>query len=141
MIRVIFDTNVLISATLLRHSVSRQAFDQAINRSTVLSSLATLAEIMEVIRRPQFDRYVTIAERREFLSALIRNTTLIAILASVAICRDPKDNKFLELAVNGQADFVVSGDNDLLVLHPFRGVKIVTPRDFLMLSDEDPPVV
>ena len=51
-------------------------------------------------------------------------------------CRDPKDNQFLELAVNGQADFIVTGDEDLLVLHPFRAIPILTPRDFLHVLEE-----
>ena len=49
----------------------------------------------------------------------------------IGVCRDPNDDKFLELALSGGADCIVSGDKDLLVLHPFRGVPIVTPRDFV----------
>ena len=55
----------------------------------------------------------------------------VAITESVGACRDPKDDKFLELAVSGRADYLVTGDLDLLVLDPFRGVRILTPADFL----------
>lgn len=66
-----------------------------------------------------------------FLVALLKETELIEITTSVTACRDVKDNKFLELAVSGKADYIVSGDEDLLVLNPFRGIPILTPRNFL----------
>ena len=62
---------------------------------------------------------------------MIESAELVAIKESIDICRDPKDNKFLELAVSGEADFIVSGDQDLLVLNPFRNIEIVTANDFL----------
>jgi predicted nucleic acid-binding protein len=57
---------------------------------------------------------------------------LVTITARIAACRDPTDDKFLELAVNGHADLIVSGDADLLALNPFRGIPIVTPATFLV---------
>jgi uncharacterized protein len=56
---------------------------------------------------------------------------MIEINDTIAACRDPKDDKLLELAVGGNADFLITGDKDLLVLNPFRAVKIITPREFL----------
>ena len=55
----------------------------------------------------------------------------------VTACRDPKDDKFLEIAVAGEADVIVSGDQDLLVLHPFAGIPIVPPNAFLRMLDEE----
>ncbi len=130
--RVIFDTNVLISAALLRRSVSRQAFDRALHNGQVLTSIPTLAELRDVLSRARFDAYLTDAERQEFLAAFVRDTVLTAVTEKVTECRDPKDNKFLELALSGQATQLVSGDKDLLVLHPFRDIPILTPRDFLI---------
>jgi predicted nucleic acid-binding protein len=56
---------------------------------------------------------------------------LVAISERIAACRDPKDDKFLELAVSGKAEVIVSGDGDLLDLNPFRGIPIVTPATFV----------
>lgn len=67
-----------------------------------------------------------------FLVALLKESDLVAITEQIDECRDPSDNKFLELALCGNADVLVTGDNDLLVLNPFRGIAIVTPRDFLI---------
>ena len=67
----------------------------------------------------------------EFLAVLLREATLVEVTMHVGECRDPQDNKFLELAASGRALCIVSGDQDLLVLHPFRGIPIVTPRGFL----------
>ena len=85
----------------------------------------------QVLKREGFDRYVTEQERMEFLAVLLREATLIQVDVHIGACRDPKDNKFLELAVSGQADCIVRGDQDMLVLHPFHGMPIVTPRGFV----------
>ena len=88
-------------------------------------------EIAEVISREKFERYVTAEERDEFLQALVRRARFIEPDAHIRICRDPKDDKFLELAISGAADFIISGDDDMLALSPFRGLEILTPDDFL----------
>ena len=129
--RFVFDTNAVISAVLLKQSVSRRAFDKALDEGELLLSVETIDELDQVLKREGFDRYVTEQERLEFLAVLLREATLIQVDVHIGACRDPKDNKFLELAVTGQADCIVSGDQDLLVLHPFRGVPIVTPRGFV----------
>ena len=53
---------------------------------------------------------------------------------NITACRDPKDDKFLTLAVAANADYIVTGDDDLLVLHPFRGIQIIKPAEFLALE-------
>lgn len=130
-LRLVLDTNIIVSAVLLPRSVSRQAFDLAFVHGSVLASTATLDELDEVLRRPRFDRYVGEVERLEFLAAFVRDATLITVDAVIGECRDAKDNKFLELAVSGQASTIISGDNDLLVLNPFRNIPIITPREFV----------
>jgi putative PIN family toxin of toxin-antitoxin system len=90
-----------------------------------------VAELNDVLRRPRFDKYLQEEERMEFLATLVREAELVDVTAVVTDCRDPKDNKFLELAVSGKATHVISGDDDLLVLHPFRGIPILTPHDFV----------
>ena len=74
-----------------------------------------------------------------FLVALLKESELVAITEQINDCRDPNDNKFLELAVCGNADVLVTGDDDLLALNPFRGIAIVTPRDFLNSFTQPPP--
>lgn len=129
--RFVFDTNVLISALLLPTSKPRQALDQALRTGELLLSLDVLAELVAVLGRPQFRRYVTEEEVRTFLAALTREAVLVDVHMHIAKCRDPKDDKFLELALSGHATHIVTGDSDLLALHPFEGIPIVTPQAFL----------
>ncbi len=133
-LRVVFDTNVVVSAILLPRSVPRQAFDQVQDQGKVLISVATVTELNEVLRRSRFDKYVREDQRLEFLAVLIREAELVDVTEVVTECRDPKDNKFLELAVSGKATCIISGDEDLLVLHPFRGIPLITPQAFLPRS-------
>jgi len=129
--RWVFDTNTLISRLLLPRSVPAQAIDKALACGDLLVSDATLQELAEVIARPKFDKYLSDQERREFFKVLSRVAILVEILRPVAACRDPKDDKFLELAVNGRADALITGDADLLALHPFLGIPIVSPKAFV----------
>lgn len=130
-LRVVLDTNVLVSALLLPRSVPRQAFDYVQDRGRALISEATVDELNEVLRRSRFEKYLAEAQRLEFLATLIREAELVSVTEVVTACRDPKDNKFLELAVSAKATYLVSGDRDLLALHPFRGIPVVAPQAFL----------
>ena len=127
----VFDTNTLISALLFRDSIPRKAFDRALEKGKILISLNVVAELNEVLGREKFNKYVSEQERVEFLIALLQEAIFIEVVEVVTECRDPHDDKFLELAVNGNAEYIISGDRDLLSLHPFREIAIVTPRDFL----------
>ncbi|MGF1505098.1 MAG: putative toxin-antitoxin system toxin component, PIN family, partial [Anaerolineae bacterium] len=110
------DTNVLVSAALFRSSVPRQAFEAALVGGDVLLSQATLDELTEVLNRPKFDKYVTQSERLQLVSLLTEAATLVTITETITACRDPKDNKYLELAVSGQASHLISGDAEQLTL-------------------------
>ena len=132
-LRVVLDTNVVISAMLLPLSVPRRALDRAMREGRVLISAATITEMDDVIHRPKFDKYLTEEERIEFLTTLVNETDFVDIVETVSDCRDPRDDKFLELAVSGRATHIVSGDSDLLVLHPFRGIVVLSPSEFLTL--------
>ncbi|MBD2774385.1 putative toxin-antitoxin system toxin component, PIN family [Iningainema tapete] len=129
--RFVFDTNVLISALLFRNSKPGQALRLAVKRGDILLSKQTLEELNEVLSRPKFDRYVTSEEKEEFLEALVERAILVEPTEEVQVCRDGKDDKFIELALSGKANFIVSGDEDLLVLNPFGEVCILKPEDFL----------
>ena len=131
--RCVFDTNVLISALLLPDSKPRRALDRALRDGRVLLSFAALAELYEVLSREQFRRYVVDEEVRLFLAALTREAEWVEENAQIKACRDPRDDKFLELAVSGHATHIVTGDSDLLALHPFRGIQILSPHSFLEL--------
>lgn len=138
-LRFVFDTNVVVSASLLKQSVARQAFDKALEQGKLLVSQATVEELHEVLRRKGFDKYVQEEERIQFITALVREAMLVEITETITECRDPKDDKFLELAVSGKASCIVSGDNDLLVMHPFWGIPVLTPRQFLSRPWKTPP--
>ena len=133
MIRVVFDVNVLVSALLFTNSVPRQAFNKALLQGIILISETLKEELTRVLARDKFNRYVYLAEREEFFGGLIRDSTLVEITESIRICRDPKDDRVLELAVCGNAAYIVTGDADLLVLNPFRGIGVLRPADFLEL--------
>jgi uncharacterized protein len=132
--RFVLDTNVIVSAVLSPRSVPRQAFDLAFIRGVVLISDSILAELDDVLHRPKFERYVSPDERLQFLAKFIQDSTVVEVTEVITDCRDSKDNKFLELAVSGNATCIVSGDADLLVLHPFRNMPIMTPQAFVIQS-------
>jgi len=129
--RVVFDTNALISALLFEQSTPGQALVYASRQGEVLLSTSLANELNETLQRKKFERYVTAEQREEFLIALVQSAALVEVRETVSICRDPKDNHIFELAVSGKADVIVTGDADLLVLHPFRGIAILNPQGFL----------
>ena len=134
-LRVVLDTNVAVSAALLRHSTPRQALDLILEQGALLMSVATLAELNEVIARPRFARYLREGERLEFLEELIAGSEMVQVTIELSVCRDPKDDKFLELAVSGAATHIITGDDDLLSMHPFRGISILSPKGFVSERD------
>ena len=91
-------------------------------------------ELADVLARPRFIRYSSLQEGKTLLDNLMRQTEWVQITERVQACRDPNDDKILELAVNGRADYIVTGDDDLLVMNPFRRIAIVTPAEFLTIA-------
>jgi putative PIN family toxin of toxin-antitoxin system len=132
MIKVfVFDTNSLISANLSPDSVNRKAFDKVRQIGIAVYSNATFAEFAEALSRPKFDKYISIKKRQQAVTAFKKRAHLIPVSITLKICRDPKDNKFLELAVEAGAVCIITGDKDLLVLHPFENIQILSATDFL----------
>ncbi|BFM41139.1 putative toxin-antitoxin system toxin component, PIN family [Synechocystis sp. LKSZ1] len=131
--RYVFDTNVIISALLFEKSKPAQALRYALVKGEVLLSLDLLEELNEVLGRERFNRYLTSEEREEFLEALVERAVLVEITENVKACRDPKDDKVLELALNGNAQYIISGDRDLLVLNSFRNTLVITVDEFLKI--------
>ena len=129
--RYVLATNVLVSGLLARRSTTARAVDVAMREKYLLMSRDTLDEATSVLGRKKFDRYVSMEDRRVYLANLVTNSRPIQVTETIQVCRDPKDDKFLELAVAGAATCIVTGDEDLLALHPFRDIPILTPTQFL----------
>ncbi len=129
--RVVVDTNALVSRLLLPGAMPSQAVRKAVDEADLLVSDETLDELVDVLSRPKFDRYVTVEERQKFIRLLGCIAERVSVIHPIQACRDPDDDKFLALAVSGDAETIVTGDNDLLVLHPFRGIAIQTPASYL----------
>lgn len=129
--RVVFDCNVLISALLIYTSTSGHALLKAKKADIILLSTSALAELINVATRPKFDKYVSIEVRLEFIKEYESVATLVPVTHKVKVCRDQKDDMYLELAISGKANCIVSGDPDLLVLNPFENIPIISPREFL----------
>ena len=129
--RIVLDNNALVSRLLLPESTPGRAVRKAVNEGQLLVSEATLMELAEVLARRKFDRYVSVADRQRFLRLLGSVAEMVSIAYPIRACRDPRDDKFLEVAVNGAATAIVTGDRDLLVLNPFHGVAILSPARYL----------
>ena len=132
--RLVLDTNLLVSWFLMADSTSGRAARRASESGVLLASEASLNELAEVLGRPKFDRYAPLEDRLQFIRLIGRAAEIVPIVQKAQVCRDPKDDKFLELALNGGAELILTGDRDLLVLHPFRGVTIQSPADYLTSS-------
>ena len=129
--RVVIDTNVLISSLFFTMSTPAQAVDKAVTKAQLVATTETLRELIGKLHSPKFDRYVRRERRDALLERVASLVEIIDVLQSIRASRDPRDDKFLEAAVNGRADVIVAGDKDLLDLNPFRGIAIVTPADYL----------
>jgi hypothetical protein len=127
----VFDTNILLSAMFNDASTPAAALKKARGKGILLISEDVATEYIRVFSRAKFDKYVPEHMRFEFLENIISNALNVLTENNITDCRDPKDNKFLDLAITGKAGCIVSGDDDLLSLNPFRGVTILNPIDFL----------
>jgi putative PIN family toxin of toxin-antitoxin system len=129
--RVVIDTNVLLSSLFFTTSTPAQAVEKAVTKAQLAATTETLRELVEKLLLPKFDRYVRRERRDALLERVVSVVEIIGVLQPIHVSRDPKDDKFLEAAVNGRADVLVTGDKDLLELHPFRGIAIVTPASYV----------
>ena len=127
--RIVVDTNVFVSAALKESSWPGLIVRWVDRYGGLLKSKDTEAEVIEVLQRPRFTPLIP-SFFLDNLWRMLAVAELVVITERVTQCRDAKDNKFLELALNGRADVIVSGDADLLTLNPFRGIPIVDPASF-----------
>jgi putative PIN family toxin of toxin-antitoxin system len=129
--RVIIDTKVLISRLLLAQSVPARVVDRTLKDLEVVVSEATIGELADVLAREKWDRHVTIEDRPEFIRRWLQICTLVPVLSEIDDCRDAADNQFLALALDAGANVIITGDKDLLDLHPWREIRFLTPAAFL----------
>ncbi len=135
-LRVVIDTNILVSSILINSSIPDLVFKKAKNLGIILFSDSTFQELQEILNRSKFDKYVSLSIRTQFLAKFKLEAESIKIDRIIKECRDPKDDTILEVAVNGNATHIITGDQDLLELHPFRGVAILTPKQFLEIFSD-----
>ena len=127
----VFDTNVIISAFLNQNSKEFEAFKYAKENGEIAISNEVFEEYRDVLFRKKFDKYLPGNKKANILNILYQECKFITPPQSITACRDPKDNKFLELAVAANATCIITGDADLLVLHPFRNISILNSFSFL----------
>ena len=132
--RVVVDTNVYVSFFIRPDSVPGRAVFMAWEQATTLVSTETWNELRVVLRRPKLARFIRPDLLDPFLDNVWDAAELVPIPTPIRACRDPRDDKFLEVAVHGRADAIVTGDADLLALNPFRGIAILTPSGYLELK-------
>jgi putative PIN family toxin of toxin-antitoxin system len=128
--RFVTDTNVLVSY-LLTDSKPRQAVLKAMRKGRILISENLISELTGVLNRKKFDKYISLQIRRDFVRSLTEKGFFVYPDEKITVCRDPKDNMILELAVCGNASCIITGDQDLLSLVNFRKIPILTPDEFL----------
>ena len=128
--RLVLDTNILLSALLTRGTPPDLLY-QAWRRGDfeLVSSAAQIEEVVRVLGYPHLRERVRGTEAAILVDGLKNLATLAEYLPDIQISRDADDDKILATALAGQADYLVSGDKDLLSLPETCGVKIITPRD------------
>jgi uncharacterized protein len=127
----IFDTSVVLQAMLSRRSLAYSALRKADNHGIIVVSDATLLEFEEKMYLSKFDKYQSLPNRLAFFRAYRLMALNLEPTKEIAVCRDPKDDMFLSLALAANADCIISRDEDLLVLHPFENVPILNTPDFM----------
>ena len=129
--RFVLDTNVLISSIAFPDSLPDQVLRKALTDGVLMFSLATIAEFKEVLFRPKFDRYINRKLRQDFFFEIVTSSMLVTAKPCGVICRDGKDQKFLEILAEGEVNTLITGDQDLLVLKAIGDCQIVAPTTFL----------
>ena len=131
---IVFDASAVVSAALRATSVPERALLLAESVDLFALSAEVDGEIAEVLSRPRFAQAVTPERRTRILDLLRSDAVWFEPTERVTDCRDAKDNRYLELALAANAGIIVSGDSDLLVLHPWRGVHILQPAAYLAVA-------
>lgn len=128
--RVVIDTSTLISAAITIGTPAAVLDAVYIDEHALLFSLETYSELYEVLNRSKFNRYINLKERQRFLEGVQEAAEWITVVSTVRVSQDSKDDKFLAVAFDGKADYIISSDQDLYDLKRFRHIPILTPREF-----------
>jgi putative PIN family toxin of toxin-antitoxin system len=128
---IVFDVSALVGAAIKRDGVPEQAFRHALSHDQVAVSEPVIAELVDVFARPKLQRFLDPDLRDGMLAALDALGIVFTPTECVTDCRDVKDDMYLELALASSASIIVSSDQDLLVLHPWRGVRLLRPAEYL----------
>jgi uncharacterized protein len=128
--KIIFDTSTLISACIYPDRTLARIFQQALIKYQLVVSRETLEELTTVLARPKFDTWRSMEQRKEWIKRYAKAVVVFPITINVTDCRDPKDNKFLDLALSAEANIVVVSDDDLLTLNPYNDVEIIGVIEF-----------
>jgi putative PIN family toxin of toxin-antitoxin system len=137
-IRAVVDTNGLVSAAIKPRGEAGRILSHLRNHAfTLLYSTTLLEELVDVLNRPHLrEKYHLTGHYLHLFLHLIRlYGEKVEPTRHIIACRDADDDKFLEVAASGGASFIISNDEDLLVLSPFEGILVITPGDFLKLLD------
>lgn len=130
---IVLDVSTVIGAVIRRGSVPDLATRHALASDDVAVSAALLTELNEVLTRPRLARFIDPQLRDDVLALFDAQASFFEPGETVAECRDPNDDKVLELALAAGAAAIITSDADLLVLHPWRGIRILRPADYLAL--------
>ena len=133
--RAVLDTNILISA-FPTEGKPLQVLQWVLENGVLILSDSTFDETATRLGLRKFDRYLSGERRNELLADLEAVAEWTAVSGALQVCRDPDDDKFLEAALAANADCIVTGDRDLLVLDPFEGVRIASAAVFLEAISE-----
>ena len=128
-VKCVVDTNVLISAALSKGAPFR-ILEHLIKNNALIFSKETISELSSRKTQSKFDKYVSAEDREAYVNNLILSADLVIIDNLIQGCRDRDDDKFLKTAVKGDAQFIITGDQDLLAMHRFEGIDIVTVQEF-----------
>jgi hypothetical protein len=130
-LRIVIDTGVWVSFLIGKALKGLQHYLNLKNQSiTILFSDELFEEVIEVLHRPKIKKYLTDEQIADIIGLIYHKAQWIKIVEKTDICRDKKDNFLLDLAGNGKADYLITGDEDLLILKDFHGTKIVNFKDF-----------
>ena len=130
-VRIVIDTNLWISF-LIRDRLSTKSDSFLIDEKfTILFSDELLQEFIEVAKRPKFRKYFPVNVIEALTAYLKEHAEFVSINSQIQVCRDVKDNFLLDLCVDGKADFLLTGDKDLLVLGKVKNTRIVRLADFI----------
>lgn len=132
--RLTLDANVILSRVLFKGEAIRSLLLYALNEYQRVCSQSTWDALASVFQRDAFEKIMPLGARLRVLAELAGKVEVVQSTSIVTDCRDPKDNKFLSLAIDANAIAIVTGDDDLKVLHPYKGIAIQSPADFIRLQ-------